>query len=256
MNNYVVQYSGGLGSFGAAYTIIKKYGSKNVKLLFADTLIEDEDLYTFLNETSDFLNCELITVEDGRDPWQVFEDKKFIGNTRIDPCSKILKRDLLRKWIDHNCDPLNDKIVIGIDWTEEHRFLKALDRFRPFELIAPLCDKGALSKNDIIQILKDNNIQTPRLYKMGFPHNNCGGFCIKAGQAQFKKLYEQMPARYLYHEKKENELRKRLNKDVSILRDRTGGKTKPLTLEKLRQRIEKKESIDAFDFGGCGCAID
>ncbi len=62
-------------------------------------------------------------------------------------------------------------------------------------------------------------IAPPRLYAMGFPHNNCGGFCVKAGQAHFALLLRTMPERYAYHEAKENELRAELGWRQTILRD-------------------------------------
>jgi hypothetical protein len=44
---------------------------------------------------------------------------------------------------------------------------------------------------------------------------------------------------------------------VSILTDRRGdNKKKPLTLAAFRQRVEQGGSVDRFDWGGCGCAID
>jgi hypothetical protein len=91
---------------------------------------------------------------------------------------------------------------------------------------------------------------------MGFAHNNCGGFCVKAGQAHFVTLFKAMPERYAYHERKEQEIRALLG-DVSILRDRRGdGETKPLTLQALRERYEAGGQIDMFDIGGCGCFVD
>ena len=101
--------------------------------------------------------------------------------------------------------------------------------------------------------LEGEGIKQPRLYEMGFPHNNCGGFCIKAGQAHFKRLLEVMPERFAYHERKELELAAYLGKNVSILKDRRGGKTRPLTLKALRERVECGGEIDEHDWGGCGC---
>jgi hypothetical protein len=97
-------------------------------------------------------------------------------------------------------------------------------------------------------------IEPPRLYKMGFHHNNCGGFCIKAGQAQFARLLTTMPERYARHERREQELRDYLGKDIAILRDRRGGDTKPMTLREFRERLEHDaKAFDSFDWGGCGC---
>lgn len=69
---HVVMYSGGIGSWAAAKRVIEKRGTDNVILLFTDTMIEDEDLYRFLHETSNQFGCELVWLSDGRDPWQVF----------------------------------------------------------------------------------------------------------------------------------------------------------------------------------------
>ncbi len=44
---HIVNFSGGICSFWAAHRVIQKHGVKDVVLLFADTLIEDDDLYAF-----------------------------------------------------------------------------------------------------------------------------------------------------------------------------------------------------------------
>ena len=103
--------------------------------------------------------------------------------------------------------------------------------------------------------LAAHGIRPPRLYELSFPHNNCGGFCVRAGQAQFRKLLEVFPDRYRQHEAEEADLRAYLDKDVAILRDRRGGQTKPLTLRDFRARLEGGEACDAFDWGGCGCFV-
>lgn len=252
----LVQYSGGIGSWGAAKRAIKKYGKNNVVLIFADTLIEDQDLYRFIEDTVQEMGCEFISISDGRTPWEVFKDERFIGNSRIDPCSKILKRKLLRKHITDNYDPDNSLVCIGIDWSEEHRLKRAEPLHKPWKLYAPLCEPPYITKTDLINELNCLGIKEPRLYNLGFPHNNCGGFCVKAGQAQFKMLYKNFPDRYMEHEEKEKELRDYLKKDVSILKEQKKGMKYPLTLKTLRERIEKDQEIDEFDFGGCGCAIE
>ena len=251
----VVQTSGGLGSWAAAKRAVATFGKDNVTQLFADVKMEDEDLYRFLEESTADVGARLVTVTDGRNPWEVFKDVRFIGNSRIDPCSKILKRELLRKWIDENCDPADTYIVLGIDWTEIHRFDKAYPRWKPFELWAPLCEEST-SKDDIAKELAEAGILPPRLYAMGFPHNNCGGFCVKAGQSQFKLLYEQLPERYAWHEQQERETQEIIGKPVTIMRDRRGGTSKPLSMEAFRLRLEAKESVPTDEWGGCGCALD
>ncbi len=118
-----------------------------------------------------------------------------------------------------------------------------------------MCDPPYIDKAQVLSALRAAGIEPPRLYGMGFPHNNCGGFCIKQGMAGFRHLLEVFPERYAYHEGREQELREFLGKDVAILRDRAGGTTTPLTLSTLREQIEagaENEQL-ALDWGGCGC---
>lgn len=247
-------FSGGAGSWASAKRVAELHGTDRLKLVFTDTLIEDEDLYRFLDEAADNVGGEFIRLADGRDVWQVFFDVRFLGNSRIDPCSKILKRDLFRKWLKENYpDPETVVIYLGFDWTEDHRYQKAIPHWAPYEIKAPLCEAPYLDKDDVFEWMENEGIKRPRLYEMGFPHNNCGGFCVKAGQAHFKRLLEVMPDRYAYHENKEQEIREFLGKDVAILKQMRNKVTRPLTLKDLRLQVEAEQPIDQHDWGGCGC---
>lgn len=252
---YVVSYSGGLGSFGAAYQLIQSYGPDAVDLVFCDTKTEDEDLYRFLDDTESLFQQPIIRIADGRDIWQVFHDRKYLGNSRRDPCSEHLKRGLFRQYLKAHYDPSHTVVVLGIDWTEANRLVRPQSIYSPYKVEAPLCEPPYLSKSAIRQILSDARIPVPRLYTLGFSHNNCGGFCVKAGQAQFKQLLEQIPERYAYHEQKEQELREYLGKPVTILRIQRHKTRYPITLKEFRESIEAGNRIDEWDFGGCGCMI-
>lgn len=259
MPNHVVLFSGGVGSWAAAQRVSAAMDrSDSLTLLFTDTNTEDKDLYRFIAEAAASVpSAELITIADGRDVWEVFNDVGMIGNTRVDPCSRILKRDLARSWINENCDPNSDVVYLGIDWTEMHRYERAVPHWKPFTLKAPLTEPPLLSRLEMFHWLSEYGIQPPRLYALGFPHNNCGGFCVKAGHGQFANLLRTMPERFAYHEAKEQEFRDRTGKDVAVLRDRSGGATSPLTMRAFRERIEAGgEQLQLDDWGGCGCMLD
>ncbi len=254
MTEHVVMFSGGVGSWMTAHRVQDAHPGEPLHLLFADTLMEDEDLYRFLDEAERDLGVQITRLSEGRNPWQVFHDTKYLGNTRIDPCSRILKRSLLRKYINENFSHKNTVIYLGIDWTESHRYESAKPYWEPWNIQAPLCERPFLYKRQMIAALADAGIQQPRLYTMGFPHNNCGGFCIKAGMAHFEHLLKNIPERYAYHEEQEQQLREYLGKDVSILRDRKGGVVKPLTLRDFRIRLGVGEANpEPQEWGGCGC---
>lgn len=255
---HIVMFSGGIGSWAAAKRVVKKHGSKYVTLLFADTLIEDPDLYRFIDEAAENMGASLVKLKDGRTPWEVYRSERFLGNSRIDPCSKLLKRVPIERWLKSNCEPEETQIYVGIDWSEEHRFVRVRERNASKGWIynAPLCEPPFLSKQEMFESLESDGIRRPKLYSLGFAHNNCGGFCCKAGQGHFANLLRTMPELYNYHELEEESLRKHLGKDVSIMLDRRGGARKPLTMREFRARLEKGLSEDHFEVGGCGCFTD
>jgi hypothetical protein len=252
---HLVMFSGGICSWAAAKRVVERHGTDGVVLLFADTLMEDEDLYRFLPEAAANVGVPLVRIQDGRNPWQVMRDERFIGNSRADPCSKILKRRLLTKWRDDNCNIATTTVHIGMSWDEDARVRRIIEMYKPWRYECPMADRPWVSKDGMFDLLHAQGIRAPRLYDMGFAHNNCGGFCIKAGQAHFAKLLAKMPERYAYHEAQEQALSEHLGQG-SILTDRSGGTKKPLSLKEFRERLQRHEPHDEFDLGGCGCATD
>ena len=258
---HLVFFSGGIGSWAAAKRLALRDDVDALTLLFSDTQIEDEDLYRFLDDAVANIRktakVDYVTIADGRDPWQVFEDVGFIGNTRIDPCSRILKRELMDTWRDEHCDSEHTTLYYGIDWTETHRIERVRERLPAWRIEAPMTERPSMNKPQMLAWAKDEGIEPPRLYKMGFAHNNCGGFCIKSGQAQFERLLKTMPERYKHHEQREAEVAEKIGTDATILRDRTRGTTTPLSLRQFRENLEAQPDLfDHYDFGGCGCAMD
>lgn len=260
----VVMFSGGIGSWMAASRVIEHHGASDVVLLFADVkgdntnphLGEDEDTYRFINDAATQLGAQLVTIREGRSIWQVFRDNRFLGNARLANCSKFLKQQPCREWLDTNCGP-DTTVYVGIDWTETHRLPAIRNAYQPYRAEAPLTERPYLNKSDMIAAAKTAGLSPPRLYAAGYPHNNCGGFCVRAGQAQFQLLLRENRERYLYHEHQEQNLRDYLDADVAILRDRRGGDATPLTLRAFRERLEQQPSLfDEFDYGGCGCFVE
>lgn len=242
--NHVVLISGGLASFEAARRVVTKFNRNDVSLLFFDTLIEDPDLYRFLNDIEIALRIRIERIVEGRNPWQVFRDERFIGNSRADPCSKKLKREVLEKELSSRFPNKNVVLYFGLDWTEVHRMEALAPKWeeKGYKVEFPLNWKPLLLHDDFKSIVERLGIQIPRLYKIGFAHNNCGGACVKAGIKQWSLLWHTFPSRYLWHERREQDLRKYLGKNISILRNRKNGKTRPMTLRVLRLRLQRLSS--------------
>ena len=253
---HIIFYSGGLGSFYTAYKVIQRHGKENVELLFTDTKIEDEDLYRFIDETAEKMGVTLHKIADGRTPFEVYKDVKFLGNSRIAPCSHELKQKPAKKWLKENYRHDECILYLGIDWTEEHRTKAPRKNWHPYQVEFPLCEEPYVNKVDIIKVLDELDVDVPRLYSMGFTHNNCGGFCCRAGQGHFTTLLKQMPERYKHYESLEREFQEWIGKDVTMMKKTKDGVTEGYSLEDLRKDYESEpQQIDMFDVGGCGCFV-
>ncbi len=258
---YIVNVSGGLTSFEALRRTLERYGKENTHAIFADTSIEDEDLYRFLDDQERYFGITIERVKDGRTPWQVMKDEGYIqlrSKSGIDivACSRLLKRELIDGLIDARYAHGTYTRVFGMDWTEMHRVKRLRAALALDETLSwfPLLERPFVDKCLIAKSLEKMGIAVPRLYALGFEHNNCGGGCVKAGQAHFAHLFFTLPEVYALWEAKEEEIRQHLGKDVSILKDRRGGCTRPMTIRDFRLRLESGDTTyDKEDWGGCGC---
>lgn len=299
----VANFSGGLGSWAASKLAAVEYGPANLTLLFADTLVEDADLYRFLidgacnvfglptpaaltgmadklpavNEdtmparkvalaelrvtATTYLGGRLVWLADGRTPWEVFRDERFLGNSRADPCSKILKRELLDRWFEANCERPTTRCVVGLGLWERARFdgngeklgLRRRMAAKGWTFVAPLIDhRPVIDRPDLPRMAEAEGLDPSRAYDDGFGHDNCAGVCVKGGQAHWRKMYLRRRPEFDYAERQENGLRNLLG-DVSMMADRKGGKKIPLPLSEFRKRLEAGQTGELFGGEPCGC---
>lgn len=254
MTVHLVQFSTGAASAEVAWRVVQEHGAASVVLLTADTLVEDADNWRFATEVAALLGCEWVRLADGRTPMQVGRDRKCVPNNRMAVCSQILKRDLLDAYRAEHYDPADSIVYLGFDWTEPHRFKAAEQHWQPWTVLCPLMDPPYLWKRDILDLWRGRGIEPPRLYGYGLAHANCGGFCVRGGQAQWALMLQVDRPGYLAWEAEEETSRAALGKDVSILRDRTDGNVRALPLRVFRERIERQPSMfDDQDWGACGC---
>lgn len=254
---HVVSVSGGVTSWMAARLAKDHYmrAGDELVLLFADTLMEDASTYRFLEATGEDLGVEITRISDGRTPWELFKDKKFLGNNRAAICSRVLKRELLERWRNENCEPEHSAHYIGLDWLEINRFESHCKASFPWHVRAPLIDR-MVEKQDCIAEAEQRGMPLPSAYAEGFAHANCAGMCVRAGKGHWGQLYRFYPKRFAYAMRREEELREFLQKDVTILKEQRHGKTVRLSLHELKARLDAKPGLlPVDDGGGCGCAL-
>lgn len=212
---------------------------------------------------------ELIWLVEGRDPWEVFRDRRFLGNSRRDPCSDILKRKMLDAWRTANCDPAKDVFIVGIGPHEKHRFeggrgkrgLRARMAETGWTYLAPLIGPIEGEIGPFLYMAQEG-LERPRLYRRGYIHNNCGGFYIKAGHAHYHNRLTVDPDRYAYDAMMERKISEYVGQAVSMMTDRSGGDKKPYSLLEMRERWQAlpdgTDNMFLYEEGdsGCGCMVD
>jgi hypothetical protein len=298
---HVVMMSSGAGSWAAAKRVVERHGTEGVTLLFADVkgdaesehAGEDQDNYRFLEEAAANVGVPYVRITEAkaRDIWRVFEDENMLGNNRAPICSMRLKQEPARLWVEANCDPAATTIYLGLDWDEAHRHEPNRRGWAPWPVEYPMAAEPWLDREQVLDWLRAEGIEPPRLYDMGYQHANCGGFCVQMGQADAVHLLRTNPERYAYHEQREQQFRQDRDVDAAFMADRrhaavlerlgltaadvarrpkpdAPGKTEwyvvatgerlpgrvPLTMRDLRLRVEAEPSLfDKGDRGPCAC---
>ena len=240
---HIVSLSGGSASAVAADRVLKKYGSENVTLWFADTLWEDDDLYRFLDDLEKKWDKKIVRFTDGRTPLEVAKEKKLIPSSYAAPCSYFLKQLPFRKFLESHEKPVT--VHLGLDFTEEHRHTKPKEIYEQIEGVSvdfPLMWKP-FSYIGYTKTIEEWGIKIPRLYKMGFPHNNCGGRCVRQGASEWVRLIKHFPDRFQEVKEWEND-----NQTVDTPRE---NRTiiKGISLTDLEKK-NKTTQIDMFTYQG------
>lgn len=240
-----VMFSGGAASYIAA----KRWRDKDpdAVLLFSDTGIEDADLYRFLNEASEHLGMRLVTVQAGESFEEMIAREKALPNNMMPFCSRVMKTEPAERWLMEH--PEVTTLVYGLEWTETHRVARIAKRWPGYTCVFPAMERPMLFKAQMLDEIRSDGIEPPRLYSLGFAHNNCGGGCVRNGHAAWRHLAAELPERFAWWVELE---RKHGKGKHTFAKDRRNGESKPITLTDL----VACDGLDLYDFGGCGCFLD
>jgi hypothetical protein len=263
---HIVNFSGGLCSFWAAWRVVRNVGPLNTVLLFADTLVESPNLYAFNLQCSELLGVPITRVSRELTPWQLFRQQRMIGNNRFPICSVMLKREPLDEWMlgnfemDHRQSVMwgeHATLHVGFDWTEEHRTVAMRQEHPAWTIHAPMQEGEIWDKCRMQKEAEKLGLLISPAYTNGFAHDNCGGGCVRAGISHWVHVYHHKRPTYDEWEFEEWDLAQYLVGEgiepLSMLKDRRGGETHNLYLRDLRVRIEAGEDLPKHEWGGCGC---
>lgn len=275
MTKYIVNFSTGLSSFWALLRTIEAHGKENTIAVFADVRGdpdrdphaaphgtnwdgEDEDNYRFMADVEKLLDIKITRLQhpDGLGVWGAIFKKRAItipGQSTFAPCTKLLKQQTMDAFVNSIRGQVPVVQVLGLGWAEGDR----IERFKSrvdADVWFPLNEPPYVDNCHITNYLRERGIEPPRAYTQGFPHANCGGGCVKAGQAQWANLLKLNRGRYLYNEFHEDWFRSDINPNVSILSETVDGEKRALPLCEFRARLESNpDNYDKYAWGGCGC---
>lgn len=254
---HIVSFSSGLSSAIAALRVIERYGADNARVVFMDTLFEDDDNYRFMADFSRRFGVQIETISDGRTPYELFSGGHIIPNHRTTPCTRVLKIELFRAFLAQLEKPIT--IHIGYDYSEMHRCGPTQANYEGlgYSVDFPLLWKPYEFRDYPTLAREVWGVEPPRMYKLGYTHANCGGRCVKQGHGDWLRTLINFPARYAEIEEWERNMRKNeTNANYAILRTQTLAEYTPLTLQELRERYESKQTPTLFEMDAeSGCVV-
>ena len=242
MSKIVAMYSGGAASHVSCMRV------KPDVLLFADTGEEHPSLYDAIEIGSRKLEVPLVKVGITGGMDSAIDKHKSIPSSKIPFCSMDLKIKPCFDWLEANAKGAT--IIIGYTWDEMVRVKRTQHRYaeKGYNAISPLTEKPYVSHQEAVEIYtKEIGVQP--LYEQGFPHNNCGGACVKAGISQWKQLLKVDPKRFAKWKAREQKISTLHGKPCTILK-RFG---KPYPLLKLEEDVKANIELPFSEWGGCSC---
>lgn len=205
---HAASFSGGVPSAIMVDLLIARYGRDNVFIWFADVMTEDVDLYRFLGDCMDRWGGAIYYYTHGKTPLDVAQDKQMIPCDLHCPCSYELKVKPFRTFI--KAMPCLPVVYIGLEPHETKRLASVRKSYAEAIPLArveyPLLWKQ--EPRPLLQVCREDlGIEPPRLYTLGFKHNNCGGACVRQGVKEWVRLGYYFPDRFAQYEQWEQDQR-------------------------------------------------
>jgi 3'-phosphoadenosine 5'-phosphosulfate sulfotransferase (PAPS reductase)/FAD synthetase len=235
---HAASFSGGVPSAIMVDRAIARYGRENVMIWFADVLAEDVDLYRFVDDCMNRWGGSLYVYTHGKTPLDVAQDKQMIPCDLHCPCSYDLKVKPFRSFIKAmRALPI---VYIGLEAHETKRLISVRKSYAEAIPRAQV-DYALLWESDdrsMLQIcIEDMGLALPRLYVLGFKHNNCGGACVREGVKEWLRLLYFFPARFAQYEQWEEDARALggARAERSFCSVSRGGRKVPMPLSQIRK---------------------
>ena len=195
----VVSFSCGASSAVLAKIATQRYD--NTVVVYCDTGGEHESNKKFLKDVEEWIGQKITIFKNPKyvDHFDVFRKVRYIAGRKGAACAKRLKIDLKRKF-----NEPDDIHFFGFT-AEEARRAKDFDERQP-ELTEWLLINEGITKADCLGLLWKAGIELPKMYELGYDHNNCIG-CPKGGAGYWNRIRIDFPDHFEIMAKIERELK-------------------------------------------------
>lgn len=260
MTTHVISIGGGItSSLLLPQLCIERYGRDKCVFVMAAVTEDKGSSKRFVEDVEKLLNIEITRVTIGGEIlprgvwakygiWDVFFYTGILGNSRIDPCSRMLKREVISAYMKQWHTPDDTVLHVGITAHEIDRMLAIVRNWKQqgYKVVADLADDPTINREFAIAESKRLLGYVPINYAIDMNHNNCGagedgvGFCVKGGQKEKAILLWYDRTTYLHHETRELQHQQIFGHSNTIMKRQRNGKTEYVTLRQFRLEMEMK----------------
>ena len=186
LNRTVVWFSCGAASAVAAKYAIKQYD--NCEIVYCDTGGEHPSNQQFLKDVEKWIGGGITILKNDKyeDHFDVFKKTKYLYGNRGSRCTVELKKKLRQKY-----QRADDIHILGYTYDEKDRADKFEER-NPELLVNWILIENQITKENCLGIIWQSGIKMPKMYDLGYNHNNCIG-CIKGGMGYWNKIRKDFP---------------------------------------------------------------
>jgi hypothetical protein len=233
-----------------------------MRVVFMDTLAEDEDNYRFMVDMAwrwSAHGLEIVTLTEGRTPYGVAEDEHYIPNQKVASCTRRLKIRPFADWLATLDDVAT--VHIGFDFSEVDRCKATRRNYekRGYSVDFPLLWRPVEHRPYTEVARQDWGIEPPRTYAMGFSHANClAAGCVKMGLGDWRRFLVHFPERFAEREEWERRMRQHPKRaSYALARDQSNGTVTAKTLEQIRLEVEQGngDQMALFDTNCIHCGV-
>jgi len=189
MNRAVVWFSCGAASAIASKLAVKKYN--NCEIVYCDAGGEHESNYQFLKDVENWIGKEITILKSKKynSHFEVFEQTKYLQGIQGARCTTELKKKLRLEY-----QQPDDIHIFGYT-VEEKKRAEKFENYNPELFVDWILIEKGITKDNCLGMLWQSGIKLPKMYDLGYNHNNCIG-CVKGGMGYWNKIRKDFPEHF------------------------------------------------------------